>query len=351
MPVGADLDFQRTLGRLAPHANVGQCHGHQQQRGKDQHRNPDTGGDGQVLDHRNIDQHQHRKAHRIGQQRGDTGNKQTTKGVARSNQLVGATGNVLHDAVHLLRRMGHADGEDQKRHQHRVRVNRIAQPGNDAQLPDHRDQRAAHHQQGAAHATGVEVDDQQRGDYGQGKEHHYLDQAIDQVAHQLGKTDHANLVLSAALLPGLAGGAVPAELDTVAQLLFEQAGELLVVDALTGGRGGVQQGHDQHAGFEVAGHQAADDPGSANVLAQLFDVGSRALVSTGHHRATLKAFFGDFGPAYAWAPQRLHPYPVNPSGDKQLVIDLLEYVQVTRVENIPLGVLHHYPHRVAQTAQ
>ncbi|MDT4807728.1 hypothetical protein FQZ97_405810 [compost metagenome] len=94
--------------------------------------------------------------------------------------------------------MGHADGEDQEGHQHRVGVDGIAQPGDDAQLPDHRDQRAADHQQGAAHAAGVEEDDHQRGDHGQAEEHHHLDQAVDQVADQLGETDHADLVLALA---------------------------------------------------------------------------------------------------------------------------------------------------------
>ena len=144
---GAGVDLQRTLGRLAPDTDVGQRHRHQQQRGEDQHRDADAGGDRQVLDHRNIDQHQHGKAHRVGQQRGDAGDEQAAEGVARGNQLVGATGDVLHDAVHLLRRVGHTDGEDQERHQHRVRIDGVTQPGDDAQLPDHRDQRAADHQQ------------------------------------------------------------------------------------------------------------------------------------------------------------------------------------------------------------
>ncbi|MNZ77106.1 hypothetical protein D3C78_956310 [compost metagenome] len=158
---GTGVDFQRALGGLGANTDIGQRHRHQQQRGEDQHRDADAGGDCQVLDHRDVDQHQHRKAHGIGQQGGDAGDEQAAEGVARSDQLVGAAGDVLHDAVHLLRGVGHADGEDQKRHQHRVRIDGVTEPGDDAQLPDHRDQRAANHQQGAAHATGVGVDDGQ----------------------------------------------------------------------------------------------------------------------------------------------------------------------------------------------
>ncbi|MNZ54645.1 hypothetical protein D3C78_725520 [compost metagenome] len=270
--VGPGIDLQGTLGRLGADADIGQRHGHQQQRGEDQYRHANARGNGQVLDHRDVDQHQHGETDGVGQQRGDTGNEQAAEGVARRDQLVGAAGDVLHDAVHLLRGVGHADGEDQKRHQHRVRIDGVAEPGDDAQLPDHRDQRAADHQQGAAHATGVGVDDDQRGDHGQAEEHHHLDQAVDQVAHQLGETDHPHLVLALALLSGLARLAVAAEFDLVAQLLFQLLGESMVIDAMARGRRRVQQRHDQHARFEIAGHQATDDAGAVDVLAQLFDI-------------------------------------------------------------------------------
>ncbi|MNO84767.1 hypothetical protein D3C76_761180 [compost metagenome] len=263
---------------------------------------------------------------------------------------MGATSDVLHDAVHLLRRVGHADGENQERHQHRVRIDGITQPGNNTQLPDHRDQRAADHQQGAAHATGVGVDDQQRGDDREAEEHHHLNQAIDQVAHQLGETDHPDLVLTRTLLPGLVYGAV-GELEFVTQALFEQAGKLVVIDALAGGRGFVQQRHDQHARLEITGHQAADDAGTADVLPQLFDVRWRALIAVRHHRAALEALLGDFGPAHGRTPQRFHPGAIDALHEEQFVIDLLENRQVVRIENIALGVLHHHAHRVAQTSQ
>ncbi len=62
--------------------------------------------------------------------------------------------------------------------------------------------------------------------HGQAEEHHHLDQAVDQVAHQLGETDHPHLVRALALLPGLTRGAVAGEFDLVAQLLFEHLREL-----------------------------------------------------------------------------------------------------------------------------
>ncbi|MCY1428149.1 hypothetical protein D9M71_440220 [compost metagenome] len=57
---------QAARGRLAAHTAIGQQHRQQHQVGEDQHRHTDTGGNGQILDDRDIDQHQHRKAHGIG---------------------------------------------------------------------------------------------------------------------------------------------------------------------------------------------------------------------------------------------------------------------------------------------
>ncbi|MNS64418.1 hypothetical protein D3C72_975450 [compost metagenome] len=125
----------------------------------------------------------------------------------------------------------------------------------------------------------------------------------------------------------------------------------MVVDALATGGGFVHQRHDQHGRLEVAGHQAADDAGAGNVLAQLFDLLRLPRIGVGHHRATLETVLGDFGPAHGRAPQRLHPRAVDAFGEEQLVVDLLEHVEVLRIENIALGVLDHHAHRVAQPAQ
>ena len=110
--------------------------------------------------------------------------------------------------------MGDPDGEDEEGHQHRIGVDGVAKPGDQPKLPHHGDQRAAHHQQGAAHAAGVEEDDGQRGHHRQAEEHDHLDQAVDEIPHQLGEADDPDLVLARPLLPRLVGLAV--ELDLAA---------------------------------------------------------------------------------------------------------------------------------------
>ncbi|MNS43489.1 hypothetical protein D3C72_758950 [compost metagenome] len=133
---------QAARRRLGTDTPIRQQHWQQHQVGKDQDRHTNARGDGQVLDHRNVDQHQHRKTHGIGQQCGQSGQEQTTEGVTRGDQLMGAASDVLHDPVHFLRTVGHADGEHQKRHQNRKRVECITEQGDQAQLPDHRNHRA-----------------------------------------------------------------------------------------------------------------------------------------------------------------------------------------------------------------
>ena len=103
------------------------------------------------------------------------------------------------------------------------------------------------------------------------EEHHHLDQAVDQVADQLGETDHVDLDLGVSLAATVLSS-VLASSYFVAELLFEHLRQAVVVDALAGGRLLVQQRHDDHARLEVAGHQAADDAARGDVLPQLFDV-------------------------------------------------------------------------------
>ncbi len=137
----------------------------------------------------------------------------------------------------------------------------------------------------------------------------------------------------------------------LAAQLLELLREGVVVEALAGGRILVEQRHDQHARLEVPRHQAADDVGALDVLPQLLDVTRSALVAVGHHRAALEALLGHLGPAHRRAPQRLHPGPVHALAEEQLVVDVAQGLQVARVEDVALGVLHYHPHRIAQATQ
>ncbi|MNP47231.1 hypothetical protein D3C76_1412740 [compost metagenome] len=110
---------------------------------------------------------------------------------------MGATANVLKDAVHLLRAMGNADGKNQERHQDRVRVQLVAEDLHQAQQPHHARHCHAYQQQSAAQATGVEIDEQPGDHHGSAKEQHHRIQAVDQVADQLAEADDVDADLVA----------------------------------------------------------------------------------------------------------------------------------------------------------
>ncbi|MNT80789.1 hypothetical protein D3C72_2203040 [compost metagenome] len=110
--------MQATQRGTLAHTDIGKRHGDKEQLGENQYQHPQASRHGQVTDHWNINDHQNSKAHHIGDQRCQAGDEQTAKRVARGDIAVRPTADVLHDAVHLLRAMAKADGENQKRHQH-----------------------------------------------------------------------------------------------------------------------------------------------------------------------------------------------------------------------------------------
>ncbi|MNN70651.1 hypothetical protein D3C81_1865210 [compost metagenome] len=128
--------------------------------------------------------------------------------------------------------MAHANGEHQERHQHGERIEVVAEQRDQPQLPDHRDDRAAQHQQGAANAAGIGKDDRDGDTHRGQEEQHHLFQAADQVANQLGEADDVDVDLGILAL----AVALPDLLDGPRQAL--------VVHGLALGVPGHQRDHD-----------------------------------------------------------------------------------------------------------
>ncbi|MNV54536.1 hypothetical protein D3C71_1467330 [compost metagenome] len=139
------LFAQATRRGLGTDAGVRQHHRQQDQVGKHQQGNADGRRDRQVLDHRNVNQHQHAKADGVGHQSRDPGQKQTPEGVAGCDQPMRAAGHVLHDPVHFLRAMGYANGKHQERYENRIRIELVTQTGDQPQLPQHGNAGTAQH--------------------------------------------------------------------------------------------------------------------------------------------------------------------------------------------------------------
>ncbi|MNI21113.1 hypothetical protein D3C73_746180 [compost metagenome] len=314
-------------------AQVRQRDGNQQELGENQHGHADAGGQGQVADHRDINDHQYRKAHDVGQQRGQPGEEQAAEGVARRHVLVGAAANVLQDAVHLLGAMGNTDGENQERHQDRVRVQVVTKYLHQTQQPDHASHRHTHQQQRAAQAAGIEVDKQTGNHYRGAEEQHHRIQAVDQVTDQLAEADDMNADLVA---------------FQRADLVFQLPGKITVVQRLAGLRIGIEQWRDNHARLAVVGHQVADNAGAHDVATQGRDRFLAAVVIRRHHRTAINALLRHLFPADDGHPQRLHPGTVDTRNQVQRVIDLLQRQQVVGVVDIAGLVFHHNANAVAQ---
>ena len=240
---------RRVLGegaarRSLAHADVGQGHRDQHELGEDQHRDPDAGGQGQIANNRDIDDHQHGEADNVRQKRRQARHEEAPEGVARGNVFVRPTAHVLQDAVHLLGTVREPNRENQEWDQDRVGVQLVAQQVHQPQQPHHPGNGHAHQQHGAADAPGIEVD-KQRGDrHRESEKEHHLMEPCDQIADDLCKPDHVN-----------AGALVLERPD----LLLQDAGELAIVQRLARLGMPVQQRHDDHRRARVIGHQASNN--------------------------------------------------------------------------------------------
>ena len=249
---------------------------------------------------------------------------------------MGATANVLKNAVHFLRAVGDPDGKNQERHQDGVRVQFVAEELHQTQQPHHPRHCHAHQQQGTAQAACIEIDEQPGDQYRCAKEQHDRIQAVDQVAHQLAETDNvdANLVTFQR-----------------ANLRFQLLGKITVIQGLSGLRIGIEQRRDNHARPAVVRHQVANDPGTHNVAAQGRDRFVTAVVIRWHDRTAINALLRHFFPANDGHPQRFHPGAVDAWNQVQGVVDLLQRQQIVGVVDITGFVFHHDANAVAQAWQ
>ncbi|MNO73618.1 hypothetical protein D3C76_645900 [compost metagenome] len=282
-----------------------------------------------------LDQHQHGKTHGIAQQRRQPGEEQAAEGEARRHHPVHASADVLHDAVHFLRAMAHADGKHQERYQHRIRVQLVVQQGQQPELPDHCHQRAQHHQHRTAQAAGVPEQhgggDQDR----DGEEQQDLLQAGNQVADLFRETGDANVDVGA-----LIGAAQRLQL----------LGQHRVIQRLAV-RGGGQQWHVDDAGGLVERHQLTELIGALHIAPQRFEVGGGAAVVIGNHRTAVETVLGYGYPARGRCPQRLHVGPVDTRQQVELVTQGLQSLQVLGVVDIAVPIGHHNAQGIAQARE
>ncbi|MNF67853.1 hypothetical protein D3C84_496810 [compost metagenome] len=280
------LAFKASLRCRRAYPDIAEQDWQHNQVGQDKYGDTDTGNQCQILNHFDLDDHQHGEANRIAQQRCQARHEQAAEGETRRNDLVQPATDVLHDSVHFLRAMAHADSKHQKGNQYRIWIELETQQGDQTQLPDHRDHGASHHQEGAASAAGV-PEQYRRGNCQRcGEKAEYLLHTSQQVAYHLGKAGDMDA-------DGIA-------LIFLAQLL-QSLGQLVIIQHLAISRGR-QQGNVDDAGLLIEGHQLADLAGPLEIASQGIETLWRAVVIIWDYRSAFQPLFGDTYPASTRSP-------------------------------------------------
>ncbi len=127
----------------------------QHQVGNDHHRRTHTGCHRQIPDHIDLDKEQRQKAHRITDQRQQTGNIERTKRQSRRHQRALPQRRLMGHRIDDLDAVTDGNGKYQERNQHRIGVQTKAQYPQNPQLPDHRDNRGENRHQCRRDATRV----------------------------------------------------------------------------------------------------------------------------------------------------------------------------------------------------
>ncbi|MNQ75836.1 hypothetical protein D3C85_906420 [compost metagenome] len=232
--------------------------------------------------------------------------------------------------------MGHADGEDQERHQDRHRVDAQAQQRQQAEQPDHRQQR--HHQRHHGQLERARIAPQQRrGDQeGHHEEAHHRAETLDHVADQLGEADHVDLDLIAIV---------------VRADFLEALGYLDVGNLLAGLRVDVLQVGTHHRGLQVVGHQTADLSGARSVVAHLLEIFEGAGEARRHHHVAEEAVLGHLDVLHVGGEQRGHAGAADPGGKEYVVGDLAQGFEEHRVVDVTLALPAHTDQEAVGTGE
>src|SRR5690554_8036340 len=198
-----------------------------------------------------------------------------------------------------------------------------------AHLPDNGDDRARQGDQRTLQTAG-EDQQQYEGDQQRNTEvHHHLDDAFDQITHLLGETDDVDADVRVLTL------------EFAADLLFQQAGELAVIQldqlALVL-RIGIEflQRHIDDGGLEVVRHQTADFTGLEDVHPQVFQILLGQIGGLVRYRTAVEAVLGDLGPAHVGWPQRTQVGTIDAGQEEHLVVDPLQGFHVLGREDVAI---------------
>ena len=250
-----------------------------------------AGHQSQLLDHGNVDDTKRQESHTVAYQCHKTGLTEPYKSLSRCSLVVCAIADVVREAINDLDRVADPHGENQKRHQHTIRVYPQSQGMQQTQLPDHRHCGAQQRAQGKPLATAVRVQHDGRDHKGNAKERPHQRSTVNKIADQLGEACDMHLY-------GVAFILLPHQ-------CFKVSRQRLVVKAFAGFGIDLDQWCQNGCGLKVVCYQPANLPGFQRVGAQLAQGPRRGIVVIRNDGAANKALLRDFLPAHVGRPQAL----------------------------------------------
>ena len=258
---------------------------------------------------RNVDEHDDHEAEGVGEQGHDPGDGELAECTFSGFHRGLAGQHVLLPGVGHLYGVGDPDRKDQEGHQHRHRVDAIADQRQQAEQPDHRQQGYRNRQHGELERARIHPQQQRGDDEGDGEEHHHRKQPVHHVAHDLGEADDLDVDLVAG--------------ELCANRL-EFAGDTGVIEMLTGFWIDLEQvGLDQR-GLQVVRNQAAHHAGLGDVAADLVEAGFVGFETGRNDDVAVEAFFGHLDVAHVRGEDRAHASAVDARGEEDLIIHLAQ---------------------------
>ena len=226
--------------------------------------------------------------------------------------------------------MGYPYGKYQKRYQHRQRIEAIAEQTQSAELPDQRNQRATHRQQGETQRMAVPEHRSRCQQQGQQTELENRRSAHGNVSDLLGEADDLDLEIHV--------------LELTANLLLQDLVVSHIVQALAVSIELVEVDRDHRAAL-VTSHQRSD---KTTLRRRVGDHGYARLIETfrryrpWYQRVGTEALFGDFIDEGVGRPQRTHAAARHVGQKDQRLGDVIQTLEPCLAPDRPLASLDHH---------
>jgi hypothetical protein len=315
----------QALGVAGIERHVRQRDRQQHQVREDDGRHTDARRNRDFLDDPDLDEQNRDEPDHVRGQRGPSRQEQPPEAVARRRHAVGAGGHERADHLHAV---AHRDGEHQERDQDRHRVDPESEQVDHAELPDHRQGRAAQDQERQPVRLGVQEHEPAGQEEAAEEEQHDPLGTGGHVAHHLGEPDDVHV-------HARPGHDVRVELVPHARLdLLRHDQE---IEALARRRIELHQLCGDDRPGEIVGDQPPDDAGLEDVAPDGLQALWRRGEVVGNDVARGDAVFHHLGVPHVRREQRLHPRPIDAREEEDLIGRALQGVEEPGREHVAVA--------------